>query len=87
MREDLIVDLFYSDLECEILRVELEDLVGEENIFDLVIGDEIMFEEYIEDCLERFYVVKVYLQSDVVLVNSVVMEYVFDEIVNEEIDV
>ncbi len=87
IRDDPIADPFRSDLERESLRTELEELVGEEGVSDLAIGDETTLEEHIEDRLDRLYAAKAYLQSDAALANSVAMEHVLDEIANEEIDV
>ena len=87
MRADPTADPFRSDLECETLRAELEELVSEEGTPDLAIGDETTLEEHIEDRLDRLYAAKAYLQSDAALANSVAMEHVLDEIANEEIDV
>ena len=87
MRDDPIADPFRSDLERESLRTELEELVGEEGVSDLAIGDETTLEEHIADRLDRLYAAKAYLQSGAALANSVAMGNGLDEIANEEIDV
>jgi type IV secretion system T-DNA border endonuclease VirD2 len=87
LRHDPASDPFRDDLERDTLRLELNELVGDDRADDLAIGDESALEDHLEDRLDRLYVAKAYLQSEPELANSIAMEHLLDEIAGEEIEV